>query len=219
MGLDRRAALWAVKAIGGEKPLPLFDVAGEEDRGEEPAVELPPMSDGEAVVADYRTLRLSLRAHPLALLRPHLGADLPAEKLLETRDGRRVSVSGLVLARQRPGTAKGVIFATLEDETATANIIVWPAKFEEYRRQVLTARMMRITGKLQREGQVIHVIAEKIEDLSDMLDLLDDADYLSSPTAHADEVGNPATGRLPPPKLRRHPREQAKGLFRSRDFH
>jgi error-prone DNA polymerase len=219
MGLDRRAALWAVKAIGGEKPLPLFDVAGEQDSGAEPTVELPPMSDGEAVVADYRMLRLSLRAHPLALLRPHLGADLPADKLSETKDGRRVSVSGLVLARQRPGTAKGVIFATLEDETATANIIVWPAKFEEFRRQVLTARMMRITGKLQREGQVIHVIADKIEDLSDMLDLLDDADALNPAPAHADEIGNPAAGRLPPPKLRRHPREQAKRLFRSRDFH
>ena len=219
MELDRRAALWAVKAIGGDHPLPLFAAAGEHDRGAEPSVELPAMSDGEAVVADYRMLRLSLRAHPVGLLRPHLGADLPAEKLLETKDGRRVSVSGLVLARQRPGTAKGVIFATLEDETATANIIVWPAKFAEYRRQVLTARMMRITGKLQREGQVIHVIADKIEDLSDMLDLLDDADYLNPPTAHADEFGNPAAGRLPPPKLRRHPREQAKGLFRSRDFH
>ncbi len=219
MGLDRRAALWAVKAIGGEKPLPLFAAAGEADHGAEPPVELPPMSDGEAVVADYRMLRLSLRAHPLALLRPHLGDDLPAEKLAETKDGRRVSVTGLVLARQRPGTAKGVIFATLEDETATANIIVWPAKFEEFRRQVLTARMMRITGKLQREGQVIHVIADRIEDLSDMLDLLDDAGAVNPAQAHADEVGNAAAGRLPPPKLRRHPREQAKGLFRSRDFH
>jgi error-prone DNA polymerase len=224
MGLARRDALWAVKAIGGNKPLPLFDVAGEAERGAEPPVELPPMTDGEAVVADYRALRLSLRAHPLALLRPHLGRDLPAEKLLETKDGRRIAVSGLVLVRQRPGTAKGVIFITLEDETGTANIIVWPAKFETFRRQILTARMMRITGRMQREGQVIHVVAERIEDLSDMLDLLDDADALDPATAHADEIrnaaaGEPRPGHLPPPKLRRHPREQAKGLFRSRDFH
>ena len=219
MGLDRRGALWAVKAIGGDSPLPLFAAAGEHDRGVDPAVELPAMTDGEAVVADYRALRLSLRAHPVALMRPYLAGNLPAGKLLETRDGRRVSVSGLVLTRQRPGTAKGVIFITLEDETGTANIIVWPNKFDEFRRQVLTARMMRIAGKLQREGQVIHVIADKIEDLSGMLDLLDDADALDPVTTHADEVGIPAAGRLPPPKLRRHPREQAKSLFRSRDFH
>ncbi|MDH3265168.1 MAG: OB-fold nucleic acid binding domain-containing protein, partial [Paracoccaceae bacterium] len=224
MGLARRDALWAVKAIGGERPLPLFDVAGEAEQGAEPAVALPPMSDGEAVVADYRALRLSLRAHPMALLRPAMGRDVPAETLLETKDGRRISVSGLVLVRQRPGTAKGVIFITLEDETGTANIVVWPAKFEIFRRQILTARMMRITGRLQREGQVIHVVAERIEDLSDMLDSLDDADALSPATARADEIrnaaaGEPRPGRLPPPKLRRHPREQAKGLFRSRDFH
>jgi len=153
-----------------------------------------------------------------------MGNDLPAEKLLETKDGRRISVSGLVLVRQRPGTAKGVIFITLEDETGTANVIVWPAKFEEYRRQVLTGRMMRIAGKLQREGQVIHVIADRIEDLSDMLDSLDEVGRIDPATAHADEIrnasaGDPRPGRLPPPKLRRHPREQAKGLFRSRDFH
>jgi len=224
MGLDRRAALWAVKAIGGERPLPLFDAAGEAERGAEPPVQLPPMTEGEAVVADYRALRLSLRAHPIGLLRPRLGRDLPAEKLFETKDGRRISVSGLVLVRQRPGTAKGVIFITLEDETGTANTIVWPDKFEQYRRQILTGRMLRITGKLQREGQVIHVIAEKIEVLSDMLDSLDDADRIDPAVAHADEIRNasaadPHPGRLPPPKLRRHPREQAKGLFRSRDFH
>ena len=219
MGLDRRAALWAVKAIGGEKPLPLFDAAGEAERGEEPRVELPAMTDGEAVVADYRALRLSLRAHPIGLLREHLGGALPAEKLLETKDGARISVCGLLLVRQRPGTAKGVIFITLEDETATANIIVWPAKFEEFRRQVLTARMMRITGKLQREGQVIHVIADRIEDLSDMLDLLDDPDFPDAAGTAGKPPGEPRPGHLPPPKLRRHPREQAKGLFRSRDFH
>jgi error-prone DNA polymerase len=187
------------------------------------------MTDGEAVVADYRALRLSLRAHPIGLLRERLGRDLPAEKLLETKDGRRVAVSGLVLVRQRPGTAKGVIFITLEDETGTANVIVWPAKFEQFRRQILTGRMMRITGRMQREGQVIHVVADRIEDLSGMLDSLDTADDDRTPidpvNAHVDEVRSGTSddprGKLrhAVPKLRRHPREQARTLFPSRDFH
>jgi error-prone DNA polymerase len=229
MGLGRRAALWAVKAIGGETPLPLFDAAGEAEQGAEPPVALPPMTDGEAVVADYRALRLSLRAHPIGLLRERLGRDLPAEKLLETKDGRRVAVSGLVLVRQRPGTAKGVIFITLEDETGTANVIVWPAKFEQFRRQILTGRMMRITGRMQREGQVIHVVADRIEDLSGMLDSLDTADDDRTPidpiNPQADEVrggtSDDPRGKLRHvvPKLRRHPREQARTLFPSRDFH
>jgi len=229
MGLGRRDALWAVKAIGGERPLPLFEAAGETERGEEPPVTLPPMSEGEAVVADYRALRLTLRRHPMALLRPAMGRDLPAEKLLETQDGRHIAVSGLVLVRQRPGTAKGVIFITLEDETGTANIIVWPAKFETFRRQILTARMMRIAGRLQREGQVIHVVAERIEDLSGLLDSLDEANDDGPPldpvNAQVDEVrggtSDDPRGKLrhAVPKLRRHPREQARTLFPSRDFH
>jgi error-prone DNA polymerase len=144
---------------------------------------------------------------------------------METKDGRRIAVSGLVLVRQRPGTAKGVIFITLEDETGTANVIVWPAKFETFRRQVLTGRMLRITGRLQREGQVIHIVADRIEDLSDMLDSLDDIGRIDPAVAHADEIRNGTSddprGKLRPavPKLRRHPREQARTLFPSRDFH
>ncbi len=229
MALDRRSALWAVKGLG-PAPLPLFAASGVEERGEEPPVTLPDMAEGEAVTADYRTIRLTLRSHPMALLRPHLPRDIPAAALADTKAGARVAVSGLVLVRQRPGTARGVIFVTLEDETATANIIVWPAKFETFRRQVLTARLMRVGGRLQREGQVIHIVADSIEDMSALLDELDEMDEpggapLDPVNAQADEVrsGTADDPRGPlrhaVPKLRRHPRDQARTLFPSRDFH
>jgi error-prone DNA polymerase len=208
MGLGRREALWAVKPLGAA-PLPLFAAAGEEDRGAEPAVILPAMSDGEAMTADYRAMRLSLRHHPLELLRGGLAGVTPAARLAGLDDGSRVSVCGLVIARQRPGTAKGVIFATLEDETGIANVIVWPDCFERFRRAVLAARLLRVTGKLQRQGIVMHVISEVIEDLSPRLDALGDPP----------DPGAPGAVHQHPPTLRRHPRDQAKVLFPSRDFH
>ena len=204
MGLGRREALWAIRALG-DKPLPLFEAAGEAEQGEEPTVVLPEMAIGEEVVEDYSSLRLTLRRHPLDLLRPELPGAVQAASLLEVANGARISVAGLVLARQRPGTAKGVIFVTLEDETGTANIIVWPKTFERFRRIVLSARLMRVTGKLQREGIVTHLIADRLEDLSPLLDTLSEAPR--APTS----VSNP-----PAP---RHPRDQAKVLFPSRDFH
>ena len=204
MGLGRREALWAIRALG-DKPLPLFEAAGEAEQGEEPTVVLPEMAIGEEVVEDYSSLRLTLRRHPVDLLRPKLSGAVQAASLLEAANGARISVAGLVLARQRPGTAKGVIFMTLEDETGTANIIVWPKTFERFRRIVLSARLMRVTGKLQREGIVTHLIADRLEDLSPLLDTLSEAPR--APTS----VSNP-----PAP---RHPRDQAKVLFPSRDFH
>ena len=170
--LDRRAALWAARGIRGDQPLPLFQIAGESEQGEEPHVQLPPMSLGAEVVTDYKSIRLSLRAHPLELMRPSLPEVTTSEGLLARKDGDKVSVCGLVLVRQRPGSARGVIFVTLEDETGTANCIVWPDKFKAYRRVVLTARVIRIHGKLQREGIVTHIVADRVEDLSYMLDEL-----------------------------------------------
>ena len=153
------------------KPLPLFAAMGEADSGEEPAVDLPAMSLGEEVSDDYTSLRLSLKAHPMALLRGDVArlGYVTAEALARLPADRRVKVAGLVLVRQRPGTASGVIFATLEDETGVANIIIWSTTFERFRRAVLTASLMGIEGKLQREKSVIHVVAEKIVDLSHML--------------------------------------------------
>jgi error-prone DNA polymerase len=169
--LNQRQALWAVKPLG-DKPLPLFNTLKDDDLFAEPDVSLPTMTLGEEVMQDYSTIKLSLKCHPLALLRGDLTSEgvLQNGDLLRTPDDTRVIVSGLVLIRQRPGTAKGVIFLTLEDETGVANIIVWADKFEAYRRQVLRARLIRIHGRLQRQGIVTHIVAHRIEDLSERLE-------------------------------------------------
>lgn len=129
------------------------------------------MSLGEAVSADYTALRLSLKSHPLALLRDNLAMRgvTPAAGLAELANGATVRVAGLVLVRQRPGSASGVIFATLEDETGVVNVIIWPHVFERFRRETTGAALLAVTGKLQREGIVIHVIADRLEDRSDEL--------------------------------------------------
>ena len=174
MDLDRRAALWAVRGLGPE-PLPLFRGEMAAEAGPEPEVVLPEMALGEQIVNDYASLRLSLRAHPLALLRPALAEQriVPAAALRDLPDGRRVTVAGLVLVRQRPGSAKGVIFATLEDETGLANCIVWPPVFERHRREVLGATLLAVTGPIQKDGMVIHVVARELRDLSGYLGLLE----------------------------------------------
>jgi error-prone DNA polymerase len=147
LGLDRRAALWEVRALdpaGAAERLPLFAAAADGLSREEP-VELPAMRPGEHVVQDYRSLALSLKAHPVSFLREELAAAsvVQAGRLPELKNGRRISVAGLVLVRQRPGTAQGVIFTTLEDETGVANIIVWPKVFERYRPIVVGARFVK----------------------------------------------------------------------------
>jgi len=233
MGLNRRHALWDVKGLGGggasARPLPLFEQAGEAERGTEPAVVLPAMTLGEEVVQDYSSIRLSLKDHPLHLVRGALGGVLPNAQLIEVADGGKVVIAGLVLIRQRPGSASGVIFVTLEDETGSANIVVWPAVFESHRRIVLSARLMRITGELQRQGIVTHVIAERIEDLSHLLDGLAVGQEFDLPHGRGDEVKhpNPPDPReIPRPRRRptavpraHHPRDSARVLFPSRDFH
>jgi error-prone DNA polymerase len=136
----------------------------------EPDANLPPMPLGAEVIEDYRFLSLSLKGHPVSFLRARLDARgvLPCAELLRMRDGvsPRVTVAGLVLLRQRPGTAKGVVFMTIEDETAAANIIIWPKLFERQRAEAIGARFVAITGRVQKEADVIHVVAQRIEDLS-----------------------------------------------------
>src|SRR5215216_2467356 len=129
------------------------------------------MTAGHEIVEDYRSRGLTLRAHPVAFLRGDLAASsyVRAADLGGTPDGRRVSVAGLVLVRQRPGSANGVLFITLEDETDIANLIIWPSLFERQRRLILSANMIGCRGRVQREGQVIHVIAEHLIDLSALL--------------------------------------------------
>ena len=197
IGLDRREALWALKGMG-DTPLPLFAVAVEEEQGAEEETVLPRMSLGQHVSEDYASLHLSLKQHPLALLRGHLPpvCALPAARLRTERNGTRVGVAGLVLVRQRPGTASGVIFATLEDETGVANLVIWPKVFERYRRIVMTARLMGVTGRVQSESNVTHVVAERLMDLSHLLtDLAEGATPAPAPLARADEVRRPGSDR------------------------
>ena len=208
LGLDRRDALWAARGEGALKAkdrLPLFDVAERADIRNEPDFALPPMLPGEHVVHDYRYLSLSLKAHPLSFLRPELAARhiVTAEILRDTPGGRRVTVSGLVITRQRPGTANGVIFMTLEDETDIANIIVWPKTYERYRPVVLGSRLVSVTGKVQSQKGVVHVVADLIVDLSPLLARLSaDASDLSA-LARADEVARPGEDQR---GAHRHPR-------------
>ena len=174
-GADRRKGLWKVRGLG-ETPLPLFaaadriaDAAGAE--GTEPAVTLQPLTDGREVVEDYRTLQLSLRAHPLTFLRDELTRRgiTRCGDLSTVRDGRHVEVAGVVLVRQKPGSAKGVLFLTIEDETGIANGILWPDRFEAQRHTVMSASMIGMKGRVQKEGDVIHVICDRIIDYADLL--------------------------------------------------
>jgi error-prone DNA polymerase len=178
-GLVRRQALWAVRRLG-QPLLPLFAESGES--GPEPAVTLPPMAPGEAVSQDYASLRLSLKAHPLALLRDELTREgaIPAARLGALAPGTPVTIAGLAITRQRPGTASGVIFITLEDESGIANLIVWPKLFERYRRETLGARLLLVTGELQREGIVIHVIVRRMRDLTNRLLALADPELFAT---------------------------------------
>lgn len=172
LGLARRDALWAVEALD-DTALPLFAAA---DRGRLPRPEtvepepvtLPALTEGGEVVEDYRSVSLSLRRHPFFFLRPELEARgmVRASDLAAIRDGARVTVPGIVLVRQRPGSANGVMFITLEDETGIANIIVWPSLFERQRRLILSAPAMAAMGRLQRQESVIHVVADRLVDLS-----------------------------------------------------
>ncbi len=171
LGLERRAALWAIRGLRDEV-LPLFAAAdaGRMPQPElvEPAVALVPMPAGRTVVEDYASVGLTLRQHPVTFLRAALEPRgiIPCAGLTMARDGQRVAVAGLVLVRQRPGTKTGVIFITVEDESGIANLIVWSSLFEEQRRVVLSASMMACRGCVQREGDVIHVIASRLDDLS-----------------------------------------------------
>jgi len=172
--LDRRQALWRIRGMD-DGALPLFAAAGIASNSRETPVRLPVMGLGENVAEDYRTLRLSLKAHPLALLRAGLveGDYVPCRVLETMRNGDTVRVAGLVTARQRPGSAKGVVFVTLEDETAVANLVVWGDVFEKHRRQVLSAHVLGVEGRVQKEGKVIHVVSEHLFDLTPLLATLE----------------------------------------------
>jgi error-prone DNA polymerase len=204
LGLDRRQALWAVKGLAGEIGADADAPLLARGRSKEVQVELPFMSPAQHVAEDYRTTSLSLKAHPVGFFRRELdqmGA-IPAAGLKTMRNGRRVCVGGLVLVRQRPGTAKGVVFLTLEDETGIANVVVWRDAFEANRRLVMGSAFLVVHGRLQIEGEVIHLVAEKFTDLSHRLSQMREAER-PSPETRAPEVRSKVSSRL----------------IRSRDFH
>ena len=214
VGLDRRAALWDARALKQAPDLPLFIAADERDEGAEAvAAILPHMPLSEHVVNDYQTVRLSLKAHPMCFLRDHYAARgfVTADRLRKLRYGQRVSLAGLVLIRQRPGSAKGVCFITLEDETGIANLIVWPDRFAAQRSIVMGARLMVVHGVVQHDEAVVHVIAGRLEDDSALLRHLSE-DALPS-TLSAGDGG----GAMAPPR-QAHPRD-ARIIPKSRDFH
>ncbi len=282
MGLDRRQALWRVRALADAPPLPLFEYSrgaegpggneinrakrskaerppagqaapaeaprskGEEglkdrqgsqksagiavseikqsntpdqDFLSEPDVQLPQMPLAEHVVHDYQTLRLSLKAHPMRFLREACRAE-GARACAEVRDladGAPVTVAGVVLVRQRPGSARGVVFMTLEDETGVANAVIWPKTLEAYRPVVMGARLVWIRGRIQRHEDIIHVVAQRLEDRSHWLALLAEGGLdAKSLLANADEVRKPDPGSWRP--TRAHPRS-LRIIPKSRDFH
>jgi error-prone DNA polymerase len=180
MGLTRRDVLWAVRAFS-DAPLPLLEVRPPkeaEPRDLEPSVTLPALTLGEQVVDDYASFSMSLRAHPLGLLRAMLSERRVSRTnaLLDSRNDDRFTLAGLVLVRQRPGTASGVVFVTIEDECGIANLVVWPKVFEAHRRIVMGARLLAVSGRVQREGLVIHLVAEKLWDWSAELDRIAELD-------------------------------------------
>jgi error-prone DNA polymerase len=219
LGLNRRQALWQAKALAKAKPLPLFEQAQASEQGADTPVALPPMPLSEEVVHDYQTLRLSLKAHPMAFLRQACVARgiTDNQSLKAVTDGRRVTVAGVVLVRQRPGSASGVVFITLEDEFAVCNVVVWPQALERFRAAVMGARLLVVSGRVQRSEDIIHVVAETIEDRSDWLTtLMEDAQRFESPLARADHVARPGHDQREP--AARHPRRM-RIMPDSRDFH
>ena len=212
LDMDRRQALWEAGALKDAPDLPLFRSV--RDEGSEPPVPLPVMPVCEQVVEDYRTLRLSLKAHPLSFLRKSLRKQryISAADLGRSRNGQKVKLAGLVLVRQRPGSAKGVCFITLEDETGVSNLVVWPKVMTDYRKAVMQSRLLAVQGHVQRDVEIVHVVARSLENRSDALLRLASGGSGSS-TFHAN-----ATGPPPPASVPRHPRD-VRIVPKSRDFH
>ena len=222
LGQDRREALWAVRRLPDDDPLPLFAAAearerGARELGTEPDSHLPLMPLGEHVAADYQTARLSLKAHPMAILRPVFAADrvLTCAETEAKRGGSLVQVAGVVLVRQRPGKGNAV-FVTLEDETGITNIVLWARMLDQYRREIMGTRLMQIEGLVEKSPEgVVHVVARRVIDRSAELSRLSEDHETDIQLARADIIAHPQPPRQPP---HRHPRD-VRILPGSRDFH
>jgi error-prone DNA polymerase len=211
--LARREALWAIKALRDE-PLPLFAAASAREAKtapelHEPTVTLRPMTAGSEVVEDYGHVGLTLRNHPVSFLRGDLHSQriVTCADAMQARDGRWLQTAGLVLVRQMPGSAKGVVFITIEDETGIANLVIWPKLYERQRRVILSARMLAVHGRIQREGEVVHLVAHRVSDLSEALASVGHRDAtFPLPHGRGDQLHHGGSGQdpreLPPKDLR-----------------
>lgn len=214
LGLDRREALWAVRRLPDDEALPLFEAAQARELGAERAMALPSMPLAEHVVADYQTARLSLKGHPMGLLRARFARERVAscEQISAMRDGTWASVAGVVLVRQRPGKGNA-IFITLEDETGITNVVLWARDFERFRREVMAARLLLVEGRVQKSPEgVVHLMAKRVVDRSAELLGLSDTHRAEIVLTRADEFKHPQIPRA------RHPRN-VRILPKSRDFH
>jgi len=227
IGLDRRAALWAVRRLPDDLPLPLFESAAAREQPDENAKPLPLMPLPEQVVADYQTIRLSLKGHPMEFLRPMFAREgvIACADVAHRNQNRRVRCAGVVLVRQRPGSAKGVVFMTLEDETGIANIVVWPKVMEQFRKEVMGARLILIEGYIQSSPeQVTHLVAQRLFDRSpDLINLANEAlarkPALPAGPALIEPLNDDRREHLENPTQKiRHPRN-VRILPPSRDFH
>jgi len=225
IGLDRRAALWAVRRLPDDLPLPLFEAAAAREQPDEKVLPLMPLP--EQVVADYQTIRLSLKGHPMEFLRPMFAREhvIACKDVCHDRDRRHVRCAGVVLVRQRPGSAKGVVFMTLEDETGIANIVVWPKVMERFRKEVMGARLILVEGYIQSSPeQVTHLVAVRIFDRTHDLagltnDVLSRKHVLPVGAALIEPLNDDRRDHPDNPAQKiRHPRD-VRILPRSRDFH
>lgn len=207
LNIERRAALWAVRRLPNTETLPLFAAAQQTELAEEEQLVLPTMKASEHVIHDYETTRLSLKAHPMSFLRKTLKTRgvLTCRDAMDVAGGATVTIAGIITVRQKPGSAKGVVFLTMEDESGIANIVVWPKIMERFRREVMGGKLLSITGKVQRDTSgVTHLVANSIEDKShDLIALSDIPEQFS---------------KIENEPVARHPR-QFRALPKSRDFH
>ncbi|MBN8980989.1 MAG: error-prone DNA polymerase [Rhizobiales bacterium] len=227
LGLDRREALWTVRRLPDDVALPLFEFSAAREQPDEAAQPLPLMPLHEQVVADYQTIRLSLKGHPMEFLRTKFADEgtVPCTYIAHGNDRKRVCCAGVVLVRQRPGSAKGVVFMTLEDETGIANVVVWPKVMEKFRKEVMGSRLIEVEGVIQSSpDKVVHLVADRLIDRSHELralsnDLVPQKAVLPPKTATLEtmdgEIHQYQDARTP---KARHPRN-VRILPRSRDFH
>ena len=193
LGFDRRQALWEVSALA-DNPAGIYK-GQSAAKASEQDIQLPLMSLSEHVLQDYSSMALSLKAHPVSFVREKLKQMkvLAADELKNMKDGMHVRVAGLVLVRQRPGTASGICFITIEDETGNANLVVFQKLFDQYRKEIIRSKLLMVEGKLQIEGEVIHVVVKHCYNLSGLLQQLSDTENSDPPVqtlARADETND-----------------------------